>query len=91
MIVRFGLRPSATVKGPSEREWKLGDLTQSLYLPHIALDNSEGGTVHSSTCDIDVDHLKDLLEFSPNEQLEATTVGGLATEVLDLSAAPFPP
>jgi putative hemolysin len=28
----------------------------------------------------DVDHLKDLLEFSPNEQLEATTVGGLATE-----------
>lgn len=28
----------------------------------------------------DVDHLKDLLEFSPSEEIEATTVGGLATE-----------
>jgi len=28
----------------------------------------------------DVDHLRDLVEFSPPEDLEATTVGGLATE-----------
>jgi CBS domain containing-hemolysin-like protein len=28
----------------------------------------------------DVDHLRDLLEFQPDGQMEATTVGGLATE-----------
>lgn len=28
----------------------------------------------------DVDHLKDLVEFRPDEEIEATTVGGLATE-----------
>lgn len=28
----------------------------------------------------DVDHLRDLVEFSPDDEVEATTVGGLATE-----------
>ena len=45
---------------------------------HDLVTEADGSIVVAGS--FDVDHLKDLLEFSPSEKIEATTVGGLATE-----------
>jgi len=45
---------------------------------HDLITEADGSFVVAGS--FDVDHLKDLLEFSPDEKFEATTVGGLATE-----------
>lgn len=45
---------------------------------HDVITEKDGSFVVAGS--FDVDHLRDLLEFSPDEEIEATTVGGLATE-----------
>jgi putative hemolysin len=45
---------------------------------HDVITESDGSFVVAGS--FDVDHLKDLVEFSPREEIEATTVAGLATE-----------
>jgi len=45
---------------------------------HDVMTEEDGSFVVAGS--FDVDHLKDLLEFRPDEEIEATTVGGLATE-----------
>jgi CBS domain containing-hemolysin-like protein len=45
---------------------------------HDVITEQDGSFVVAGS--FDVDHLRDLLEFSPDEEIEATTVGGLATE-----------
>jgi putative hemolysin len=42
--------------------------------------DGEGGYIVSGSCDLD--RLRDLLEYSPQEEIESTTVGGLAAEWL---------
>ncbi|WP_031499094.1 hemolysin family protein [Bryobacter aggregatus] len=45
---------------------------------HDLITEADGAIVVSGS--FDVDHLRDLVEFSPSSQTEATTAGGLATE-----------
>ncbi len=45
---------------------------------HDVITEEDGSIVVAGS--FDVDHLRDLLEFSPSGGIEATTVGGLATE-----------
>jgi len=45
---------------------------------HDVVTEADGSFVVAGS--FDVDHLRDLLEFSPSDEIEATTVGGLATE-----------
>ncbi|MFN8687891.1 MAG: hemolysin family protein [Acidobacteriota bacterium] len=45
---------------------------------HDVVTEPGGGFVVAGS--FDVDHLKDLVEFSPSDEIEATTVAGLATE-----------
>jgi putative hemolysin len=45
---------------------------------HDVITEQDGSFVVAGS--FDVDHLKDLLEFSPDGEIESTTVGGLATE-----------